>query len=116
MLGTFRVFACMCKRLRIGVTGMGFYMRDALVRYEECQAALLSEVEFAETAHVLKMLAADVGMDHNPVILALVRKGLDEALDVIATSLEKGVRIGVRDAFLQHRSAWRAQQSVADRA
>lgn len=87
---------------------MGFYMRDAFVRYEECQAALLSEMEFAETAHVLKMLAAEMCDDPNPVLLALVRRGLDAALEVLSA----GGRAGMRDAYLRHRAVWRAEQAV----
>lgn len=84
---------------------MGCYMRDAFVKYEECQSAWLSELEFAEKAHVLKMLARELGQDTEAVIAALAERGLDAALGVLA--LAAGA--GQVEAYLRHRAEWRAE-------
>lgn len=65
-------------------TIMGFEMRDAFVRREECKAAWASEVEFAEMARVLKSLAAEFGQEATPAIDELAHHGIGAALGVLA--------------------------------
>lgn len=63
---------------------MGYEMREAFVRREECKAAWESEVEFAEMARVLKSLAAEMGQDTEAAIDKLAQHGLGAALGVLA--------------------------------
>lgn len=63
---------------------MGFEMRSAFVKREECKAAWESEVEFAEMARVLKSLAAELGQDTDAAIDELAHHGLGAALGVLA--------------------------------
>ncbi len=63
---------------------MGFEMRAAFVKREECKAAWESEVEFAEMARVLKSLAAELGQDTEAAIDELAHHGLGAALGVLA--------------------------------
>ncbi len=63
---------------------MGFEMRDAFVKREECKAAWQSEVEFTEMARVLKALAAELGQNTDAAIDELAHHGLGAALGVLA--------------------------------
>lgn len=86
---------------------MGCHMHNTIARTEEYRAAWLSEMEFAEKAHVLKMLARELGEDNAPVIDELARHGLDAALGVLA-----GAAGGpVSEGYLRHRALWRAGQA-----
>ncbi|MGF7155105.1 hypothetical protein [Novosphingobium gossypii] len=82
---------------------MGCLMHDTFVKTEEYRLAWLSEIEFAETAHVLKMLARELGQDTAPAIDELARRGLDAALAVLSGA----VGWNVSDAYLRHRALWR---------
>ncbi|MEE4454743.1 hypothetical protein [Novosphingobium resinovorum] len=77
------------------------------MKYDDARAAWLSEMEFAEKAHVLKMLARELGQDNAPAIDELARHGLDAALGVLA--LAAGASVG--EAYLRHRALWRAGQA-----
>jgi len=63
---------------------MGFELRAAFVKREECKAAWESEVEFTEMARVLKSLAAELGQDTGAAIDELAHHGLGAALGVLA--------------------------------
>ena len=63
---------------------MGFEMRGAFVKREECKAAWESEVEFTEMARVLKALATELGQDTDAAIDELAHHGLGAALGVLA--------------------------------
>lgn len=65
---------------------MGYIMRDAFVKLEECQSAWLHEREFVEAARTLKALAADMGEDVAPAVEALVRHGVEAAFQVLRRS------------------------------
>lgn len=86
---------------------MGFYMRDAFVKTDEHHAAWLNEMEFAEMAHVLKMLAVELGQEIDPSIDALAAKGLDAALGTLSPCCEGSVT----EAYYRHRALWRAGQA-----
>lgn len=65
---------------------MGYLMRDAFVKFEECQTAWLHEREFVEVARALKILATDMGKDTQPVMDALARYGAKAAFAVLHRS------------------------------
>ncbi len=88
---------------------MGRYTPDIAAKYDERQFAWLGEMEFAENAHVLKMLARELGQDTAPAIAELARHGLDAALGVLAIA----VGASVSEAYLRHRALWRAGQSMS---
>lgn len=96
---------------------MGRYVKDAFVGRGESRWCWLHEIEFAEKAHVLKMLARELGQDDGPAIDELARHGLDAALGVLSAALEAAPderRAGtIGEAYLRHRALWRAGQSLA---
>jgi len=65
---------------------MGYMMRGAFDKADECQAAWLQEREFVEAARALKTLAADIGEDVAPAVEALVRHGVEAAFAVLRDS------------------------------
>jgi hypothetical protein len=75
---------------------------------QEDQWTWLLEMEFAERAHVLKMLARELGQEAEPAMTELAAHGLDAALEVLA--LTAGA--SVADAYLHQRALWRAGQSM----
>jgi len=87
---------------------MGRYMQDGLVGCGEGRLNWLAEMEFAERAQVLKMLARELGQDTAPAVAELAEHGLDAALVVLA--LTAGA--SVSDAYLRQRALWRAGQSM----
>lgn len=87
---------------------MGRELSDATVHYHELQWSWLNEVEFAEKAHVLKILARELGQDTAPAISELCQHGLEAALAAMAVA----VGANVSDAYLRHRALWRAAQAV----
>ncbi|HUD28203.1 MAG TPA: hypothetical protein VMQ93_04975 [Novosphingobium sp.] len=88
---------------------MGRYVQDAFAGRGESRWCWLNEMEFAEKAHVLKMLARELGQDTSPAIDELAQHGLDAALGVL--SVASGGNVG--EAYLRHRALWRAGQSLA---
>lgn len=86
---------------------MGCHVPDAFVKNEEYRLAWLSEIEFAEKAHVLKMLARELGHDDVAAIDELARRGLEAALAVLAAA--SGADLA--PAYLRHRAQWRAGQA-----
>jgi len=88
---------------------MGRYMQDVFVGRGEGRWNWLIEMEFAERAHVLKMLARELGQDTAPAIAELAQHGLDAALAVLAVA----VGASVSDAYLRQRALWRAGQSLS---
>ena len=62
---------------------MGYIMRDAFVKFEDCRDSWLHEREFVEAARALKSLAADMGEDVGPAVEALVRHGAETAFAVL---------------------------------
>lgn len=83
---------------------MGRLLREAMTSHNECRVAMLSEIEFAETARVLKTLAREAGHDERAVIDQLARHGLDAALGVMS-SVD---RTATSEAYQRHRARWRA--------
>ncbi|WP_395392120.1 hypothetical protein WBP07_14560 [Novosphingobium sp. BL-8A] len=89
---------------------MGRYLHDAPASLEatlgaspnECRAAMLSELEFVDTARVLKMLAREMGHDEGVVVDRLARHGLDAALDLLSGTEGPAVS----EAYLRHRACW----------
>ncbi|EJU09424.1 hypothetical protein LH128_29050 [Sphingomonas sp. LH128] len=86
---------------------MGCHAHDASAKNEDYRLSWLSEIEFAEKAHVLKMLAREVGQDHAAAIDELACRGLDAALAVLTVAVGENVA----DAYLRHRALWRAEQA-----
>ncbi|WP_395330104.1 hypothetical protein WBP06_16975 [Novosphingobium sp. BL-8H] len=99
---------------------MGRYLHDAPASLEatlgaspnECRMAMLSELEFVDTARVLKTLARDRGHDEGAVVDRLARFGLDAALDLLAGA--EGA--AVSDAFMRHRARWLGGRSARVKA
>ncbi|TCM17030.1 hypothetical protein EDF56_106142 [Novosphingobium sp. PhB165] len=99
---------------------MGRYLYDASARLEatlgasanECREAMLSELEFIETARMLKMLAREMGQDEGMVVERLARHGLEAALDVLAGAQA----IGLSEACLCHYARWRDGRSARRKA
>lgn len=87
---------------------MGRYVQDAFAGRGESRWCWQNEMEFAEKAHVLKMLARELGQDTAPAIDELAQHGLDAALGVLNDAA--GQNVG--DAYLRHRALWRAGQSI----
>lgn len=83
---------------------MGLYTKDAFVGRGESRWCWLNDMEFAEQAHVLKILARELGQDTAPAIAELAQHGLDAALGVIAGAAGNGVA----DAYREQRALWRA--------
>ncbi|MCJ2187028.1 hypothetical protein [Novosphingobium beihaiensis] len=79
---------------------MGCMMRDALVRFEEFQAASLHEREFVEIARVLKSLAGELGLQNDPVLDELANHGVGAALDLLCRASGSNVS----GAYVRHRS------------
>ena len=73
---------------------MGFDMHSAFERREEWKAARLGEIEYAEMARALKALAAEQGLDAQPVIDNLAGKGLGAALGLLAEMTGSDVEPG----------------------
>ncbi|KMS55295.1 hypothetical protein V474_19865 [Novosphingobium barchaimii LL02] len=88
---------------------MSRYMQDASAGRGEGRCNWLTEMELAERAHVLKMLARELGQDTAPAIAELAKHGLDAALAVLAVA----VGTSVSDAYLRQRALWRAGQSLS---
>lgn len=86
---------------------MGRLMREAFVMTDE-QACYFSEVELAEMAQVLRMLALELGHAVDPGIDTLARHGLDAALVELA---QRNGRASLSDAYYRHRALWRAGQA-----
>lgn len=82
---------------------MGRFSRDGMVTQNECRAAMLSEVAFADTARVLKALARETGHDEGAVIAQLAQGGLEAALGVMSAMDGQAVT----DAYRRHREIWR---------
>ncbi len=99
---------------------MGRYLHDAPASLEatlgvspnECRAAMLGELEFADTARVLKTLAREMGHDEGVVIERLARHGLEAALG----ELSAGQGSGVSEAYRRHRAYWLGGRSVREKA
>lgn len=87
---------------------MGRHVQDTFAGCGESQWNWLNEMEFAETAQVLKMLARELGEDTAPAIAELAQHGLDAALGVLAGATQRSVG----EAYLRHRALWRAGQSI----
>lgn len=87
---------------------MGRRICGAGTRRGEDQWNWLLEMEFAERAHVLGMLARELGQEAEPAMAALASHGLDAALDLLA----RATGASVAEAYLRQRALWRAGQPV----
>lgn len=82
---------------------MGQIVHCQFLKGEDCRTAYLSEMEFTEMAHVLKMVAEELEQSSEAVIDEFVRGGLDAAL----ATLNGKSSSSVSEAYYRRREQWR---------